>query len=76
MSSFTLNYRASTKGTHCEGSLYVRVIHERKSATVTMPYRLYPQEWDPLNRCINFDRADSFRLKYLHEIQHLEYHER
>ena len=68
MSSFTLNYRASTKGTHCEGSLYVRVIHERKSATVTMPYRLYPQEWDPLNRCINFDRAHSFRLKYLHEI--------
>lgn len=70
MSSFTLNYRASTKGTHCEGSLYVRVIHERKSATLTMPYDLYPNEWDQLNRCINFDTADSSRLKYLHEVNH------
>lgn len=70
MSSFTLNYRASTKGKQCEGSLYVRVIHERKSATLTMPYHLYPNEWDQLNRCINFDTADFSRLKYLQEVNH------
>lgn len=69
MSSFTLNYRASTKGAHCEGSLYIRVIHERKSVTTTTSYRLYPHEWDSKKRSINFSNADSFRLKYLQEIE-------
>lgn len=69
MSSFTLNYRASTKGAHCEGSLYVRVIHQRKSVTATMSYRLYPHEWDNKKRCIDFSGADSSRLKYLQEIE-------
>lgn len=70
MSSFTLNYRASTKGAHYEGSLYIRVIHQRKAVTITMPYRLYPHEWDNKKRCIIFDKADPSRLRYLYQIEH------
>lgn len=45
MSSFILNYRAYTKGAHCEESLYVHMIYQRKLVVVIMAYCFYQDKW-------------------------------
>lgn len=70
MSSFTLNNRASAKGTYCQESLYVRVIHQRKFLTLTTSYLLYLHKWDNKKKCLNLNKTDSFRLNYFHQLEH------
>lgn len=46
MSSFILNCRAYTKGTHCEESFYVYNSNQCKLVTVIMVYCFYLDKWD------------------------------
>lgn len=68
MSSFILNCRAYTKGTHCEESLYVHIIYQWKLVAVIMAYCFYPDKWDRY-KCSTTDTANSFWLRCLPEIK-------
>jgi len=46
MTSIQFHLRPSSRGRDFEGSLFIRVIHRRKSLSVTTAFRLYQQEWD------------------------------
>jgi integrase len=46
MSTLTFYLRASSLGSDTPGRLYLRVVHRRKSKSISTPYKLYPGEWD------------------------------
>lgn len=46
MTSIEFHLRSSLRNRRSKGSVFVRVIHSRKACCVTMPWRLYPEEWD------------------------------
>jgi integrase len=48
MSTLTFYLRASSLGSKVPGRLYLRLVHRRKSKSLSTPYRLYPDEWDAL----------------------------
>lgn len=54
MTSIQFHLRRSSLGHEFEGSVFIRIIHQRKSLTVTTPFRLYPSEWDEKHHCINY----------------------
>jgi len=51
------------------GSLYVRVIHERVSRSVTLPYRIYPEEWNPVEHRLLFPSENLHRFQKLKRIE-------
>lgn len=46
-------------------SLYVRIIHGRKVSTLTLPIRLYGNEWDSKNECVSYRGSDTYRHREL-----------
>ncbi|MCD7937285.1 MAG: site-specific integrase [Tannerellaceae bacterium] len=68
MVSIEIHYRSSGSRKDPRGSLFVRVIARRKTVSVTLPYRLYPQEWDPVNRSVLVEDAPQERREYLREV--------
>jgi len=46
MASIEFHYRPSIREKRSKGSVYIRVIHRRQTASVTTPWKLYPEEWD------------------------------
>lgn len=50
MASFKYLFRPSTRGQNYLGSLSLQIIHRRKVKIMTLPYKLYPNEWDKLKQ--------------------------
>ena len=69
MTSFNFILRPSTKCGRHTGSLSLRIIHDRKVKTVTLPFRLYPDEWDTVRQSVIYPENDSERTIYLKEIE-------
>jgi hypothetical protein len=46
MASFKFIFHPSTRGDEYKGSIRLRVIHRSKIKVVTVPYKVYPHEWD------------------------------
>lgn len=65
MSSYSFHFRPSIKEGEQQGSLFLRIIHQRKSLSVTTPLRIYPDEWDARRRTLNLPCGDSPRMHYL-----------
>lgn len=46
MTSIEFHYRPSTRDKRSRGSVFIRVIHRRKTSSITTRWKLYPDEWD------------------------------
>lgn len=75
MASIEIHRRPSSYGDDCVGSLFIRVIHRRKTRSITLPFRLYAGEWDARRRRIVMeaggdlsDVARLHRLEWLREV--------
>ncbi|NDV97069.1 hypothetical protein D0T84_19480 [Dysgonomonas sp. 521] len=64
MTSINLCYRASLRP-DLPGSLYLQVIHRRRTRKVTLSYKIYKEEWDNTNKAIV--GSTSQRDNYLYE---------
>lgn len=60
---------SSVKPTPQLGSIFLRIIHNRKTVNITTPYRIYPDEWNPTSRSLILPEGDSPRMKYLIDSQ-------
>lgn len=67
MTSIKLKLRTTTRPEK-QASLYFQLIHQRQVKTITLPYKLYSQEWEPVNEEIIF-QANSYRFEYLKDVQ-------
>ncbi|NDV97371.1 hypothetical protein D0T84_21080, partial [Dysgonomonas sp. 521] len=65
MTSINLHYRPSERAGNYPGSLYLQVIHERRARKITLPYKIYREEWDSKNKAIV--DSTSQRDNYLYE---------
>lgn len=72
MSTLTFILRLSSCGTDIPGRLCMRLIHKRKSKTISSPYRLYSQEWEVLSQ--GQMPEDMPRKVYLEQVrEYMEY---
>ncbi len=69
MASIEFHLRSSSRVRRSAGSVFIRVIHRRESGTVTTPWKLYPEEWDPLERKVVFSSYSPQRYPYLKEVE-------
>lgn len=70
MTSINLIFRSSSRTGCNEGSLFFRLIHERKSRTVTIPgCRLCSEEWDKSKQTIIYPVNDPVRFAFLKEVE-------
>ncbi len=69
MPSISFVFRPSTRIGDFPGSLYVRMIHQRKVKTATVPGHLYRNEWDYQKQAIIFPENDPIRTAYLEELE-------
>ncbi|MEY8590490.1 site-specific integrase [Butyricimonas hominis] len=67
MASIKFKLRTSIK-LGKQASLYIQLIHQRRVKTITLPYKLYSHEWEPLNEEIILQN-DNMRFNYLKEVQ-------
>jgi len=73
MSSFCFHLRPSARPGLCEGSIFIRLIHERKVKEISTGYRVFPDEWDHLNHWLKIPDTPNPRTRYLHDIgEHLQ----
>lgn len=69
MTSINLVLRPSLKSGRCEGSLTLRLIHDRRVKSITLKgCRLYPEEWDNRKQCIIYPQNERKRTAYLKNI--------
>lgn len=69
MTSIEFHLRPSVRPGNNPGSLFVRVIHRRVPRSITLPYRLFPDEWDPVGHRVIYDPSNKNRLKRLRKIE-------
>lgn len=70
MTSLTLFLRPSTKSGHNAGSLSVRIVHLRRSKTLTLSgCKLYEEEWDKLGQKIIYPQDNPARFSCLEKIE-------
>jgi len=76
MTSIQFHLRPSSRGCEFEGSLFIRVIHERKTLSITTPFHLFPAEWDKRHHCLiyhiqknSYHREETNRFLYLNGIE-------
>ncbi len=67
MTSIEFHLRPSRRANGGEGRLFIRVIHDRKSGHITLPYRLYPEEWNESLRRPVIPAGYHSRSMYLRE---------
>lgn len=67
MVSLTLKFRAASKAGK-EGSLYYQIIYNRVIRQVSMPYHIFPEEWDPEVKDVIISPR-SMRADYLESIR-------
>lgn len=66
MATLSFYLRVSSCGADTPGRLCMRIVHGRKSKSISSPYCLYPHEWDALSRIVIIG-ADSPRWNTLQE---------
>lgn len=64
MTSINLRFRASSIA-GALGSLFFRVVHERRSCNIAIPYSIYAHEWSVQRNCILVDSPCSERGCFL-----------
>lgn len=70
MTSVNLVFRPSTKRGRSPGSLSLRIVHNRRSKTVTLTgCRVFYEEWDKESQIIIYPREDPERSVYLKEVE-------
>ncbi len=69
MASIEFHLRSSIRSKRTMGSLFIRVIHNRIPRSITTPFRIYPEEWDPVDHRIAFLQENSYRFPRLKKIQ-------
>lgn len=70
MTSVNLVFRPSTKKGRSPGSLSLRIVHNRRSKTVTLTgCRIFYEEWDKELQIIVYPREDPERSAYLQEVE-------
>jgi hypothetical protein len=70
MATMAFHYRPSLREGLNKGSLFIRIIHNRKVKTVTTNYRIFPYEWNETRHCLVFPKNDATRKKYLVELDY------
>ncbi|GHT04029.1 hypothetical protein FACS189423_06100 [Bacteroidia bacterium] len=70
MATMAFHYRPSLREGLNKGSLFIRIIHDRKVKTVTTNYRIFPYEWDNVCHCFVFPENDAIRKKQLIEMEY------
>lgn len=68
MCSITFVLRPSRTGRDLAGHLFVRLIRDRVSRTITTPYRIYHNEWDSRRHCLDYTGCDPVRRRELTQI--------
>ncbi len=68
MTSVKFHLRTSYAKEERQRRLYVRMIHERKTLSVSLPYQLYTKEWDSKRQRVIIS-FDSHRLNYLKMVE-------
>ncbi len=68
MSSIKFHFRPSGQGEVQEGKLFIRIIHRRRIKTLSTPYRLFPEEWNDKEQCVNFAIPTPDRVYALLEL--------
>jgi integrase len=69
MATMTFHFRPSTRTGLHEGTLFIRIIHERKVKELTTSYRIFPHEWNEKGSCLVFPGRKSSRMKHLTEVE-------
>jgi hypothetical protein len=69
MATMAFHYRPSLREGLNKGSLFIRIIHERKVKMVTTHYRIFPYEWDDIRHCLVFPENDASRKEQLIEME-------
>ncbi len=69
MTSISLVFRPSSRIGDFPGSLYLRIIYQRKVKTVTLPGHLYRYEWDHRKQSIIYPENNPVRITYLEELE-------
>lgn len=69
MCTITFVLRASRRGRDFAGHLFIRLTRNRQSCTVTTPYQVYHNEWDPVRHCLVYSGCDPVRRR---ELSHIE----
>ena len=70
MTSLNLVYRPSVKKGHYPGSLSLRIVHNRRSKTITLPdCQLFDEEWNGHSKTIVYPDDNSLRVARLKEIE-------
>lgn len=68
MASIKFHFRPSARGEIQEGKLFIRIIHRRRIKTLSTPYRLFPDEWNDKEQCVNFATRTPDRVYLLLDI--------
>jgi len=71
MTSIEFHLRSSSRGRTFPGSLFIRIIHARKAASITTPLRLYPHEWNKQSHQVVYKPENTSRFYYLKEVETL-----
>ncbi len=69
MPSITIVFRPSSRTGDFPGSLYLRIINQRKVKTATLPGHLYRYEWDHRKQAIIYPENNPARIAYLEELE-------
>lgn len=69
MTTFNYHYRPSTRKTRSLGTVFIRIIHERKSLVISTGYRVFPEEWDRYFRTVIVPHRSSRRHEDLKRIK-------
>ncbi len=69
MPSYGFSLRASTRKGGGAGKLYLRVVHGSESRSVTTDYKIFPEEWDALQRRLVIPYGRSSRSRELAEME-------
>lgn len=70
MTSVNFVFRPSGKQGYNLGSLVLRIVHKRRSKSVTLKgCRLYPNEWDSEKQSLIYPKNNPVRVAYLEKVQ-------
>ncbi|MDH6534293.1 hypothetical protein D0T51_06210 [Parabacteroides sp. 52] len=69
MTSIEFHLRTSSRGRKHLGSIFLRVIHDRRTASITLPYKLYPDEWDSKEHQVLYMPDNISRFRKLQRIE-------
>ena len=65
MASLSFNFRPSARAGYSEGSIFIRLIHDRKVKEITTDYRIYPDEWDSGGKSLRISDTPGQRTGHL-----------